>query len=133
MAPALVIEHVAALNGRGARAEVWDEAGQCYVFVPGLAAPSPPWDRTSYDILIAIPAAYDMAELDAFYLSMPYTYNGGTHQRVENGAVIAVRGRQWRLVSWHYLDGKRWRAGLDTLETHIAHCRGFLLARGVKG
>ncbi len=36
-----------------------NEGSQPYALVRGVAAPSPPWDRTTYDILIAIPIAYD--------------------------------------------------------------------------
>jgi hypothetical protein len=124
---------VKALNDRGCKLEVLDHEGQCYVFVPAIEAPTPPWDRAAYDILIAIPAAYDRGALDAFYLGLPYTHGGATHPRIENGGIITVNDRQWRAVSWHYLDGKPWVAGKDTLETHVIHCKGFFLSRGVKG
>jgi hypothetical protein len=89
----------------------------------------PPWNSPSFDILIAIPAAYDGAELDSFYIALPYTFNEGQHPRV-NGPTLAIDGRQWQMVSWHYPDDKHWRRGLDTLESHIAHCKGFFLNRG---
>ncbi len=126
----LLKEHVAELNRPGMALEIWEHAGQPYVYVPAMPACTPPWDAAAHDILIAIPAAYDLAALDAFYLSLPYTFNGGIHPRVENGSIIEVNGRRWRLVSWHYPDGKPWQAGRDTLGTHIVHCKGFFLQRG---
>lgn len=106
------------------------EGVQPYARVRGIAAPSPPWDRTAYDILIAIPIAYDLGTgLDGFYIATPYTFNGGEHNRV-NGQTVAHGGLQWRAVSWHYPDGKPFTRGTDTIESHIVHCRGFFLARG---
>lgn len=91
--------------------------------------PSPPWNKSSFDILIAIPAAYDAADLDAFYVELPCQFGGGDHSRIQ-GQVIELLGRQWRLVSWHYPDDRPWIRGVDNLETHIVHCRGFFLDRG---
>ena len=91
----------------------------------------PPWDRKNYDILIAVPALYDEVGLDAFYLGLPYAFNGGVHERV-SGDIIRIDDREWKLVSWHYADGKTWKKGTDTLESHIMHCKGFMLTRGVR-
>ena len=103
---------------------------QPYAWVRGITAPQPPWDRTTYDILIVIPLAYDLGTgLDGFYIALPYSFDGGEHNRV-NGQTLALADRQWRLVSWHYPDGKQFRAAVDTIESHIFHCRGFFLARG---
>jgi hypothetical protein len=103
---------------------------QPYVLVRGVEAPSPPWDKPAHDILIPIPVAYDMgAALDGFYLALPYRFQGGDHSRV-NGAMIAFDGHDWRLVSWHYPDGRLFRQGVDSIESHIVHCRGFFLERG---
>lgn len=117
------------LAKKGVDIQLLDVSGQCYALVRGVEAPSPPWNVDWYDILIAIPVAYADAALDAFYLGLPYTFHNGTHPRV-NGATISVESRQWQLTSWHYPDGKPWRRGLDDLDSHIAHCRGFFFHRG---
>ncbi len=91
MVPPLLQEHVEVLNRRGRKLEIFDHGGQCYACVPSIEAPKPPWDRTTYDILIAIPAAYDRGALDAFYLALPYSHNGGTHPRVNNGGPASKR------------------------------------------
>src|SRR5438874_2212311 len=101
MCPEVVKEEVAALVKRGASLEMVEEANHCYVLASGRAAPTPTWNQNCYDILVAIPAAYDAASLDSFYLALPYTFKGGSHPRVQ-GTVITVKNRQWQLVSWHY-------------------------------
>lgn len=133
MVPPLLATHVEALNRYGLGLRVAQQDGQCFVVVPNLAAPVPPWDRAAYDILIAVPALYDRAALDAFYLGLPYRYENGTHPRVENGGVVTIDNRQWRLVSWHYPDGRPWVSGKDTLESHVVHCKGFFMKRGLVG
>lgn len=129
MRPDRAVEEVAELVQRGVKVELVELNDQCFAMVQAVDAPSPPWSKTSFDILIAIPAVYDAAQLDAFYVELPCQYNGGDHPRVQ-GQIIELVGRQWRLVSWHYPDGKPWLRGQDTLETHIVHCRGFFLNRG---
>jgi hypothetical protein len=129
MCPRAAQLEVNQLSPRGLRVELVETAGQCYALASGVDAPSPPWDRASYDILIAIPAGYDDAGLDAFYLGLPYTFKGATHPRVQ-GAIIETNGRRWQLVSWHYPDGTSWRRGQDNLETHLLHCKGFFFHRG---
>jgi hypothetical protein len=129
MCPQTLEEEIAALVKRGISVEVVEANNQCYTLARGLPAPVPPWDKDVYDILIAIPAAYDAASLDAFYLGLPYKFKGGAHPRVQ-GTVITVKDRQWQLVSWHYPDGKPWQRGQDDLASHLSHCKGFFLNRG---
>lgn len=129
MCPQTAKDEIELLAGRDVAVELVEAGGQWYALGRALGAPVPPWDLPAYDILVAIPAAYDAASLDAFYLGLPYKFNGGTHPRVQ-GAVITVNGRQWQLVSWHYRDGKPWTRGLDDLASHITHCKGFFFNRG---
>jgi len=118
------------LAAAGSDISLTTEGPQPYAKVRGIEAPSPPWDRTTYDILIAIPIAYDLGTgLDGFYVALPYSFNKGEHNRV-NGQTVTLGGHQWRAVSWHYPDGKEFRIGTDNIESHIVHCRGFFLARG---
>jgi hypothetical protein len=129
MIPQNAKDEVAALVKRGLAVELVQLDSQCYLLERGVHAPSPPWDRQRFDIMVAIPAAYDACSLDAFYLSMPYKFNGGEHTRV-SGGTITYDGRQFRLVSWHYPDGKPWTRGQDDLASHLTHCKGFFLHRG---
>ena len=129
MCPAKIKEEVDSLAARGVKVKLIEAGGQWYVLAEVLPAPSPPWDRPAYDILVAIPAAYDAGPLDGFYIGLPYKFNDSTHPRV-NGSVIQVEGRSWQLVSWHYPEGKPWQQGKDDLDSHLTQCRGFFLHRG---
>jgi hypothetical protein len=129
MIPEDIKTEVKILVTKGLDLHLFENSGQCYIRVGNLEAPSPPWNEKNYDILIAIPAAYSDAALDAFYLSLPYFFNGGAHPRV-NGGILDIEGNRWQLTSWHYPGGKPWRRGQDDLDSHIAHCRGFFFHRG---
>jgi hypothetical protein len=118
------------LADSGVRIKLVLDGAQPFALVEGVEAPVPPWDRMLYDILVPIPIAYDLGTpMDGFYLGLPYTFQKGEHNRV-NGQVVTLQDRQWRAVSWHYPDGKQFRQGVDNIESHIVHCRGFFLARG---
>ncbi|HEV3436556.1 MAG TPA: E2/UBC family protein [Gemmata sp.] len=129
MYPQAAKDEVAAMIRRGEAVELVDVDKQCYLLARGLEVTAASWDRTRFDILVAIPAAYDACSLDGFYLSLPYKFKGGGHPRV-SGAIISFDGRQWQLVSWHYPDGKPWTRGQDDLASHLMHCKGFFLHRG---
>lgn len=129
-APSLTKE-VDALQKQGVDLSRITIGDQAFAHVRKLRTPTPPWGKAAHDILIALPVA-EGAALDAFYLELPYAYNGGAEGHV-GGAEVTYDGRQWKLVSWHYVDGHPWAAGRDTLSTHIAHCRGFFTARGLRG
>jgi hypothetical protein len=118
------------LAAAGVRIQLVNVNSQPYALVKDIEAKSPPWDRTTYDIAVAIPIAYDLGTpLDGFYLALPYKFSGGDHNRV-NGQSFTMENREWKLVSWHYVDGKQFRLGIDNIESHIVHCRGFFLERG---
>jgi hypothetical protein len=129
MIPERAQEEVAELAGRGVVIRLIEVNGQCYAHTSITGIPVPAWEKAEHEILIPIPAVYDAADLDGFYIALPYRYDGGEHKRV-NGNTIDALDRKWRQVSWHYPEGKAWRRGQDTLETHIVHCRGFFLQRG---
>ena len=121
---------IEALAAAGLKIELVNVGAQPYAHVRHVEAPSPPWDRASYDIFIAIPLAYDDGSgLDAFYLEQPYQYNGAKHGNVV-GQDITCNGKTWKQVSWHYADTKPFDPKVDNIESHIVHCRGFFLHRG---
>lgn len=121
---------ISRLASSGASIKLVTANSQPYALASAIEAPSPPWDRNSYDILIPIPLAFDFGTpLDAFYLALPYKFDGKTHNRV-SGKIISVADREWQLVSWHYPDKKPFDPAIDTIESHIVHCRGFFLERG---
>jgi hypothetical protein len=103
------------------------EGAQRYVEAV-IPIPSPPWSAPSALILIAIPANYPTGGLDAFYVDPAITIQGSIHRAQAAGPVI---GRKWNLISWHYPAKRPWNPGADDLQSHVAHCRGFFLERGV--
>ena len=122
---------VASLTTKGLVARRFKINEQTYV-ESTIQAPAPPWDRSTYTILVAVPVAYRVgAGLDGFYIQLPYKFNDGAHSKV-NGATLVADKRTFQLVSWHYADGKEWMQGQDTLETHLVHCRGFFFHRGAR-
>ena len=93
-----------------------------------IQIPSPPWSASTALILIAVPANYPTAGLDAFYLDATINIGGSIHRAQLVGPIL---GKRWNLISWHYSAARPWNPRTDDLQTHVAHCRGFFLQRGV--
>ena len=98
--------------------------------VSDLEVPSPPWMTKRATILIAIPATYPIGGLDAFYIDRAATSHQGGAIPYEQSRVT-IGGREWGLISWHYTVNRPWNPSRDNLASHIAHCRGYFLRRGV--
>ncbi|HLG16953.1 MAG TPA: E2/UBC family protein [Blastocatellia bacterium] len=113
----------------GIDARLLDSNGQKYAEVKGIAVPSPPWSLDRLTLLFAIPATYPTGGLDAFYIELPVSHASGSVPYQSQTAQID--GRSWGLISWHYPTGRPWNPSHDDLSTHIEHCRGALMRRGV--
>jgi hypothetical protein len=120
-------DDVEMLRSSGEPVQLVSEGAQRYVEAT-IAVPSPPWSGASARILIAIPANYPAGGLDAFYVDPAVTMRGAIHRAQAVGPLL---GRRWNLISWHYANGKQWNPRVDDLQSHLAHCRGFFLERGV--
>jgi hypothetical protein len=106
------------------------EGSQEYVEVSDLDVPNPPWNEGRARILIAVPATYPNGGLDAFYVDRAtVSHQSGTIPYEQSRASIA--GKEWGLISWHYTVNRPWNPARDNLASHIAHCRGYFLRRGV--
>ncbi|MDT5272784.1 MAG: Prokaryotic family [Acidobacteriota bacterium] len=113
----------------GVDAHLFSEGGQHYVELRGLVVPSPPWSSSRVNIVVAVPATYPTSGLDAFYIELPFGQAGGGMSYQQSTAQI--NGRQYGLISWHYATNRPWNPLRDDLATHVEHCRGFFLRRGV--
>jgi hypothetical protein len=113
----------------GISARLFTEGGQKYIEARNLAIPSPPWSRDRVSIVIAIPATYPMGGLDAFYVEQTVAHANGPIPYQQGTATID--GRPWALISWHYATNRPWNPRQDNLASHIEHCRGYFLKRGV--
>lgn len=102
---------------------------QKYVEVKRVCVPSPPWSLDKLTLLIAVPASYPAGGLDAFYIELPVSHASDAIPYQSQTAQID--GRSWGLISWHYQPSRPWNPLHDDLSTHIEHCRGALLRRGV--
>jgi hypothetical protein len=122
-------EDVEVLQGAGFAVRLLAEGGQRYVEVKNLEIPSPPWSASDCTILIAVPGTYPTGGLDAFYLAQGVTQGGAVPNL---GAVACIAGGSWGLISWHYTAERPWNPSRDDLASHIAHCRGYFLKRGVR-
>lgn len=103
------------------------EGAQRYVEAT-IQIPCPPWSSPTALILIAVPTNYPTAKLDAFYLDSAINIGGSIHRAQLSGPIL---GKKWNLISWHYSGARQWNPRIDDLQTHVAHCRGFFLQRGV--
>jgi len=127
----IVERECTALTAAGYAVKTFSESGQDYVEVSGIEVPSPPWSSTKATILIAVPATYPAGGLDAFYIDRSsVSHQSGTIPYEQSRASIG--GREWGLISWHYAVNRPWNAHSDSLTSHIAHCRGYFLRRGVR-
>lgn len=117
------------LQSEGYEVRQFIESGQRYVEVGALDVPSPPWSKQSARILVPIPETYPAGGLDAFYLEKCIAHQGGSLPYEQSQATID--SRNWALISWHYPVNRPWRPDRDDLVTHVFHCRGYFLRRGV--
>jgi Prokaryotic E2 family E len=122
-------DDVNAVREAGVEARLFVEGGQQYVELQNLPVPSPPWSSNRANIVVAVPATYPMSGLDALYVELPFSQVGGGMPYQQS--VAQINGRQYALISWHYATSKPWNALRDDLASHVEHCRGFFLRRGV--
>jgi E2/UBC family protein E len=123
-------DDIEAANGAGETARLVAVGSQKYVEVRDIGVPSPPWGNVRANILIAIPATYPSGGLDAFYVELPFTHSSGPIPNQQS--TVSIDGRNWALISWHYHETRPWNPSQDDLTTHIQHCRGFFLKRGIR-
>jgi hypothetical protein len=122
-------DDVSAVQEAGVDARLFTENGQRYVELRSILVPSPPWSASRANIVVAVPATYPMSGLDAFYLELPFGHANGSIPYQQS--TVQIGGRSYALISWHYASNRPWNSLRDDLASHIEHCRGFFLRRGV--
>ncbi len=123
-------EEIEELQKQGLDIKLTSQNSQRYVELLGLEIPSPPWSTSRADILIAVPGIYPQGGLDAFYLHTTVSHTNG--QIPYQQSIAEIAGMSWALISWHYSQSRPWNPVLDDLASHIVHCRGFFLQRGIR-
>jgi hypothetical protein len=122
-------DDVQATREAGIDARLLTEGAQYYVEVQDLSIPSPPWSKERVSIIISIPATYPAGGLDAFYVELPLSHTSGSIPNQQSSVYIS--GKTWMLISWHYASNRLWNPRHDDLASHITHCRGYFLRRGI--
>jgi len=122
-------DDVNAMQEAGIEARLFAERGQQYIELRSLIVPSPPWSSSRVNIVVAIPVTYPMSGLDAFYVELPFSQIGGGMPYQQS--TVQIGEKQYGLLSWHYATNRPWNPLRDDLSSHVEHCRGFFLKRGV--
>jgi hypothetical protein len=122
-------DDVAAVAASCVAARLITENNQRFIEVSGLEIPSPPWSGKAATIAITVPATYPQGGLDGLYVEKTVNQSGSIPYQQ---STIPLGGREFVLVSWHYANGREWNPSRDDLASHIAHCRGYFLKRGVR-
>jgi len=105
------------------RAKRWDwelvpdaAAGHCLI-VKNYPVDSSKYDRAQVDLMVCIPAGYNDAKLDNFYVD--------PHLRLKNGAdpeaasqMEPHAGKTWQRFSRHF---NHWRPGIDSIRSIFPH------------
>lgn len=92
-----------------------ESAGGCLVIKDYAVTPQR-YDRSATDLMIRIPAQYNLAGLDMFYVDPPLRLRGGSHPPA--ASVFETHGgRTWQRFSRHL--AHPWRAGVDRLSSFL--------------
>lgn len=72
------------------------------------------------DLMIRIPAQYNMAQLDMWYCDPPIRIASTGQFAPASEVIESYLGRSWQRFSRH-LPGGAWRAGVDNLRSYMPH------------
>jgi hypothetical protein len=113
------------LRGKGFDWSLIPDGDGGLLVVQGFAVSGAKYDRASTDLMIRIPAQYNMAKLDMWYVDPPLRLTG-TNQFPHQAAVFENHGgRTWQRFSRHLPEGT-WRAGVDGLPMFFTFISGEL-------
>src|SRR5258706_15997026 len=102
------------LGGKGFDWSLAPDGDGGLLVIKNYAVSAGKYDRASADLMIRIPAQYNMAKLDMWYVDPPLRVKG-TNQFPHQAATFEPHGgRNWQRFSRHLPDGI-WRAGVDGL------------------
>lgn len=112
------------LNSKGYSWELLpnEKAGQCLV-VHGFAVNADLYDRTTIELMVCIPATYNNAALDNFYVDPHLRLKSGEYPNAA-AHMESHADKTWQRFSRHFHG--RWRAGIDTLRSIWPHITGEL-------
>jgi len=82
------------------------------------------YDRSTTELMIRIPAQYNMAKLDMWYVDPPIRLKGGNYPH-QAGVFETHGGKSWQRFSRHLAEGT-WRPGVDGLPMFFTFINGEL-------
>jgi hypothetical protein len=113
------------LRGKGFDWSLIPDGDGGMLIVKGYAVSITKYDRAATDLMIRIPAQYNMAKLDMWYVDPPLRLKG-TSQLPNQAEVFENHaGQNWQRFSRHLPDGA-WRAGIDGLPMFFTFINGEL-------
>lgn len=102
------------LRGKGFDWSLIPDGDGGLLVVKNYAISAIKYDRAVTDLMIRIPAQYNMAKLDMWYTDPPLKFNG-SNQFPHLAATFETHGgRSWQRFSRHFPEGV-WRPGIDGL------------------
>ena len=117
------------LNGKGYTWRLVPEAGGGCLIISGFPVSAEVFDRAQVDLMIRIPAQYNVAGLDMFYVD-PEIKLRATGSHPQTASVFETyAGRRWQRFSRHLITTP-WRPGLDGLPMYMALIQKELQAKG---
>jgi len=113
------------LRGKGYDWSLIPDGDGGLLIIKGFAVSAAKYDRASTDLMIRIPAQYNMAGLDMWYLD-PALRLKVNNQFPHQASTFENHGaRNWQRFSRHLPNG-RWRAGVDGLPMFFTFINGEL-------
>ena len=113
------------LNDKGYTWKLLPDSNGGFLILEGFPVCESTYERAATDLLIRIPAGYNDAGLDMFWVDPPLTLRSGGYPQAAD-LFEEYAGRRWQRFSRH-LGG--WRAGIDGLPMFLALIQDELQAR----
>jgi hypothetical protein len=116
------------LNSKGFSWQLVPNGAEGYLIISAYPVNAETYDRASVDLMVRIPAQYNMAALDMYYVDPPLRLRSGGAYPQAADTFENHNGLSWQRFSRH-LPGP-WRAGVDGLRMFFAHIYQELQAKG---
>ena len=100
------------LNRKGHRWELIPGGGGAFLVVKDFLVNPAVFDREKTDLMVRIPAGYNTAGLDMYYVDPPLRLKNGAYPQAAD-VFEEHAGRRWQRFSRHLATA--WRSGLDGL------------------
>jgi hypothetical protein len=116
------------LNSKGHAWQLVPDGAGALLILSGYPVSEAVFDRAAVDLMIRIPAQYNMAGLDMFYVDPPLKLKNGGGYPNKADTFENHNSRSWQRFSRHF--PTPWRAGVDGLRNFFPHIQQELQAKG---